>query len=147
MDDREYKEKEEPKLTEFLTGCPEHLQPFAEAHARYEQTLAEALNEDRRAYDRVTLDYWVACNEAQNDPRKAREAYDNYQAALEKEQAAALERRRSSYRDYILALQSSWAGVDADRYDAQSLHMIGSSMQVVAAESMWSGTPVTPGKV
>lgn len=151
MDDQEEKKgskkkvepEPEPDLT-GLIGWPDHLRPFVEAHARYEQALVQALNEDRIAIERITLDYWVACNEAQSDASRLRAAYDNCQGAMEKEQAAALERRRSSYRDYILAMQSSWAGADAEQYDPSSLHVIGSSMQVVAAESVWTGTPVTP---
>lgn len=129
-----------------LAGWPEHLRPFVEAHANYEQALAQVLTEDRRAVERITLDYWVALNSAQTDAQKIREAYDNYQGALEKEQNAALERRRASYRDYVLAMQSSWAGVDADQYDPSALHMIGASMQVVAAESVWIGSPTTPAR-
>jgi hypothetical protein len=120
------------------TAWPEHLRPFVDAHSRYEQALAQAATDERRTLEKITLDYWVALNTAQSDAQKIREAYDQHQANMEREQAAALERRRSSYRDYVLAVQSSWASADADQYDPTTLHMIGSSLQVVAAEYGWT---------
>lgn len=128
------------------TGWPEHLRPFVEAHANYEQSLGQAAVDERRTIEKITLDYWVALHAAQSDAQRIREAYDQYQADLEREQAAAEERRRASYRDFVLAIQSSWAGADADQYDPAALHMIGASLQVVAAEYVSTSWSASTGK-
>src|SRR5579875_1859460 len=119
------------------TTWPEHLRPFAEAHSNYEQARRQSATDDRRAMEKATLDYWTALHAAQSDAQKIREAYDQYQAALERERQGALERRKASYRDFITALQSSFAGAEADRYDAAALYMIGSSLQAVASDYEW----------
>jgi hypothetical protein len=105
---------------------------FSEAFQRYFQSIYEAYVPWYRQVEQLARESYKSAQEPQSDYSKLLSSYQTSWQSLAEARKDLAQRYEDAYRQYLRALQSSFAAVDVGTLSPASLCAVGQTLQIAS---------------